>query len=119
MGPRASLEWCRDLVPTSGFNPESMQPVAITYTQVRGKEGYISTVTSASDGRQWLTSCPNCFNSVNGAQLNRRLDGPQCQSGRLEEKQHWPPKFYPRTGHEDLALAALSMGKKRNSHCSD
>ena len=74
---------------------------------------------------------------MNGAQypLNSRLYGSQCGSGRLEEKifvptriwsldypagrrestltmLHWPPKFYPRTGHEDLALAALSNGEK-------
>jgi len=38
------------LVPKTGFNPKTMQPIA-----------------SPLDGRQWLTSCPSHSNPVNVA----------------------------------------------------
>jgi hypothetical protein len=31
---------------------------------------------------------------------------------------HWPQKFYPRRGHDDLTLAALSIGKEPYSQCT-
>jgi len=43
MGPRANLEWCRNLVPKTGFNLQTVQPLASSYTHAmktyRGSSG--------------------------------------------------------------------------------
>jgi len=53
-----------NLVPTPGFNPQTIQPVASSYTDVkkayRGSGGS-STIPPALKGHQWLTSSPSWF----------------------------------------------------------
>lgn len=147
MGPRSCIDWCRkSSAPTGIQSPDSPALIESPYPRHKGiqrEKWYSSTVTSAPDGHQWLPSCPGRFNPAKESRhpLNKSLGGPECLSGCFaEEKNLCPnqdsnpgpsrwynrcltdhvtlaPEFHPRTGHKDLALAALPFGKKPYSHC--
>jgi hypothetical protein len=72
----------------------------------------VSFLTSALSGSEWLTSCPGYFTPGKECRypLNRRLGGPQSQSGCFEEEKNLLPVLgcEPRTvQHIALSLYLL------------
>jgi hypothetical protein len=68
--------------------------LSMTWGHTRKVEVQLHTfLTSALDTGQWLTSRPDRFAPGKEPQypLNWRLNGPQNQSGRFEEKKNYLP----------------------------